>query len=206
METVLGIAALIMVAFAVAGTVVAVKAVRTVRRGVAQVRGAVAESALRAGSLIQTGAAGELAALRLSLRTSLTGTGQALAARVPGDPALREAMRLLDRLREHAHVLDGELRALAREPHRARIAARLPELRSMTEHVTRSADALRWAAQERAQRFGAEELGALVQDIEIEAGALRHWTSAAEQPRLAAVDGPPAAAAALWRRRPPRRG
>ena len=183
MEAVLGVIVLMMVLFAAAGTFLAVRTVRAVRSGVRrnveQARRAVEDTALRARSYARTGALGEVAALRLSLRTAVTGTREALEAGAAGDSSVREALRLLDRLSGHAHSLDGELRALEREPHQDRIAARLPELRRLTGRVTHSADSLRWAAQERARRFDEDELTVLAREIEIEAGALRHWTPAA---------------------------
>jgi hypothetical protein len=179
MVAVFGVLALVLLAAVVLGVVATVKTVRAVRRGVertsAQARRVVEETTLKAKKYGQPGALGELASLRLELRESMIGTRQALEAGVAADPALSEALGLLDRLREHAHCLDDELRLLEREPDRGRIAARLPELRQRTERVTHSADSLRWAAQDRARQFGDDELAALGREIELEAGALRHW-------------------------------
>src|SRR5206468_1505158 len=62
-----------------------------------------------------------------------------------------------------------------------------------TERVTHSADALRWAALDRARRFADDDLAALGRQIEVEAGALRHWTAdpppAGPSARPAAVTG-----------------
>ncbi len=178
MEAVIGVVALLLLLFVAAGTIAAVKTVRAVRRGVertgTQARRVVEETALRAKST-QPGVAGELAELRLRLRTSITGTRQALEAGSASDASLKEAAGLLDRLREHAYALDDQLKLMEREPDRSRVAARLPELRERTARVTHSADSLRWAAQDRARQFADDELAALNRQIEIEAGALRHW-------------------------------
>ncbi len=187
MDAVLGVVSLFMFAGAVLGVILLVKTVRTVRRGVertsAQARRMVEETTLKARR-VQPGTAGELAALRLQLRASMTGTRQALEAGMAGDSSLKEALTLLDRLRGHAHALDDELRLMEREPDRSRIAARLPELRERTGRVTHSADSLRWAAQDRARQFGDDELAALGRQIEVEAGALRHWVPAKADPEL----------------------
>ena len=62
------------------------------------------------------------------------------------------------------------------EPDRARIAARLPDARDRMKHIKESADSLRFAAQDRARQFDAEAAGRLRGRIDIETGALRHWT------------------------------
>ncbi|MCZ9339627.1 hypothetical protein NGM37_17840, partial [Streptomyces sp. TRM76130] len=62
------------------------------------------------------------------------------------------------------------------EPDRATLAERLPELRERTERITRAADSLRWAARDRARRFADDDLDSLSAQIDVEAGALRHWT------------------------------
>ncbi len=187
MEAILGVTALILLIGAALGVFLMVKTVRAVRRGVertsVQARRVVEETALKARR-VQPGPAGELAALRLRLRVSMTGTRQALESGVTGDPTLREAIVLLDRLGVHAHALDDELRLLEREPDRARTAGRLPELRERAERVAHSADSLRWAAQDRARKFDDDELAALGRQIEVEAGALRHWVPAEADPQL----------------------
>jgi hypothetical protein len=186
MDAVLSVIALIMLLGAVLGTIAVVKTVRAVGRHVdrtrVQARRVVEETTLKAKS-VQPGALGELAALRLELRTSMTGTRQALESGVAGDPSLKEALELLDRLRLHAQALDDELRLMEREPDKARIVARLPELRERAGRVTHSADSLRWAAQDRARQFDDDDLAALGRQIEVEAGALRHWVPA-EPPGL----------------------
>jgi hypothetical protein len=178
MEAVLGVIALFVLVAAALGTIALVKTARAVRRGVertsGQARRMVEETTLRARRA-QPGAFGELASLRLELRASITGTGQVLDSGVENDPSLKEALGLLDRLREHARALDDELRLMEREPDRSRVAARIPELRERTERVTHSADSLRWAAQDRARQFADDDLAALGRQIEVEAGALRHW-------------------------------
>ncbi|MEE1938162.1 hypothetical protein V1L54_01805 [Streptomyces sp. TRM 70361] len=180
MEFVIGLMALFFVLFATAGTIAAVKTARAVKRGVeragVQARRTVEDTALKARGA-QPGPAGELARLRLELRSSLDSTRRALETGMRHDPSLSESVGLLDRLDEHARQLDGELRLLMdREPDRSRIAARLPEARERAQRIRSSADSLRFAAQDRAQRYDEDELAALSQQIELEAGALRHWT------------------------------
>ncbi|MGW7005025.1 hypothetical protein ACWGCW_20005 [Streptomyces sp. NPDC054933] len=179
MVAVFGVLALVLLAAVVFGTIATVRTVRAVRRGVertsAQARRVVEETTLKAKKYGQPGALGELASLRLDLRNSIIGTRQALESGAADDPSLEEALALLNRLREHAHILDDELRLLEREPDKGRIAARLPELRQRTERVTHSADSLRWAAQDRARQFDDDDLAALGREIEVEAEALRHW-------------------------------
>ncbi|MDI5964807.1 hypothetical protein [Streptantibioticus silvisoli] len=178
MEAVLGVIALFMIVAVSVGTFLLVKAARAVQRGVertsVQARRVVEETTLKA-KRVQPGPAGQLAALRLELRTSMVDTRHALESGIPADPSLTEALALLERLRAHAHALDDELRLLEREPDRTRLAARLPELRERTGRVTHSADSLRWAAQDRARQFDDDDLAALGRQIEVEAGALRHW-------------------------------
>jgi len=178
MEAVVAVIALFVVAAVAIGVIALVKTARAVQRGVERTgdraRRVVEETGLRARR-VQPGTAGELAALRLELRTSVTGTREVLESAAPSDPSLAEALTLLNRLREYAHALDDELRLMEREPDRARTAARLPELRQRTERVTHSADSLRWAAQDRARQFDDDDLAALGREIEVEAGALRHW-------------------------------
>lgn len=199
MEAVLGVIALFVLVAAILGTVALVKTARAVQRGVertsGQARRMVEETALRARR-VQPGAIGELAALRLELRSSMIGTAQALESGVGNDPSLTEALGLLDRLRQHAHSLDEELRLMEREPDRSRLAARLPELRERTERVTHSADSLRWAAQDRARQFADDDLAALGRQIEVEAGALRHWVppeppGSSDTPGAAELPDPP---------------
>jgi len=181
MEAVGAIVALIFVLFLVLGVYATVKAVGAAKRGVdrtvAQARRTVEDSTLRAKTFAQPGVQGQVAQLRLSLRTSMRATQDALQAGVAEDESLKESLALFDRLSAHGHELDGELKRLEREPDRARLAERLPELRERTEQITKSADALRWAARDRAQRFGSDDLDSLSTQIDMEAGALRHWTT-----------------------------
>ncbi|SER42190.1 hypothetical protein [Streptomyces qinglanensis] len=172
------------------GTIITLRVVRAVKRGVertgAQVRRTTEETLLKARSA-QPGPVGQAARIRLELRSSIDSTRAALEADAQRDPGLREAVDLLDSLHEHARHLDRELRALMeREPDHSRIAARLPEARERMRHIKESADSLRYAAQDRARRFDAEELGALRDRIDIESGALRHWTPSPSGPRSAA--------------------
>ncbi|MER7972129.1 hypothetical protein ABTX35_24565 [Streptomyces sp. NPDC096080] len=182
MEAVIAVLGLLFVAFVVLGAFAAVRAVGAAKRGVDrtidQARRTVEDHTLRAKSFAQPGAAGELAQLRLRLRTSMRATQDALHAGVAQDESLRESLGLFQRLSAHGHELDGELRALESEPDRARVGERLPGLRERTQRVIASADSLRWAARDRAVRFAADDLDTLSEQIDMEAGALRHWTTA----------------------------
>ncbi|MGR3938038.1 hypothetical protein [Streptomyces sp. BRA346] len=178
---------LLFVLFIVTGTYVTVRVVRTAKRSldrtVDQARRTVEDTRLRARQFSRPGAAGELAELRLSLRTSMSATEQALHAVAGQDRSVAESLNLFQRLSAHGRELDDDLKRLEREPDKTRLAALLPELRERTERITHSADSLRWAVRERAQRFAHDELDALGREIEMEAGALRHWT--VEEPRAA---------------------
>ncbi|MGI5468716.1 hypothetical protein [Streptomyces sp. CA-132043] len=182
MTTALVILALLFVLFVAAGVFVTVKAVSAAKRGVdrtvAQARRTVEDTTLRARRYTQTGPAGQLAELRHSLRTSMRATQEALRTASAEDQSLQEALNLFGRLSAHGHELDDELKRLEREPDRARIAECLPELRDRVERCTHAADSLRWAAQDRARRFADDDLSALTGQIDMEAGALRHWTPA----------------------------
>jgi hypothetical protein len=163
-------------------TLAAVTGVRTVRRvrltvsrGTAQARRVVEDNRLRARRYTLTGPAGDVAQLRLDLRASVDSTFAALEANRAADPALSEAAALFARLNDQARALDAELKLLEREPDRSRLAERLPALTERTRSVTRAADSLRWAAQDRARHFADDELTTLSRDIQIEADALRHW-------------------------------
>lgn len=174
---------LLVLAFLALATVATVRAVRGVRRGVARgtahARRLVEDTQLRARRYATPGVAGEVARLRLDLRTAIDSTFAALDAHRPQDAGLSEAAALLARLNDHARSLDGELKLLEREPDRSRIAARLPDLATRVGHITHSADSLRWAAQDRAQHAGADDLAELTAQIALESAALRHWAPAA---------------------------
>ena len=179
MEIVIGLVALLFALFVVLGVVVTVRTVRAVKRGVertgTQVRNTVQETSLKARSM-QPGPVGEMARVRLELRSSIDSTRRALEAAASDDPSLQEAVGLLDRLHDHARQLDRELRVLMeREPDRARVAERLPDARERMRAIKESADSLRFAAQDRARRTSPEDLASLREQIEIESGALRHW-------------------------------
>ncbi|MEU7318898.1 hypothetical protein [Streptomyces sp. NPDC007083] len=191
------------------GTIITLRVVRAVKRGVertgAQVRRTTEETLLKARSA-QPGPVGQAARIRLELRSSIDSTRAALEADAQQDPGLGEAVQLLDSLHEHARHLDRELRVLMeREPDHSRIAARLPEARERMRHIKESADSLRFAAQDRARRFDAEGLGALRDRIDIESGALRHWTPgpSGPPPEAAAADSFPAGEAVAGRRAEP---
>ncbi|WP_432035522.1 hypothetical protein [Streptomyces cucumeris] len=166
------------------------RAVKAAKRGidrtVHQARRSVEDTRLRARRFAQPGTAGELAELRLSLRSSMHATEQALTASAEQDRSLSESLDLFRRLSEHGRELEEELKRLERDPDKARVTALLPELRDRTQRITHSADSLRWAARDRAQRFAQDDLDALGREIDVEAGALRHWTSESEEPSGAA--------------------
>ncbi|MGY5010982.1 hypothetical protein ACWCY6_23345 [Streptomyces sp. 900105755] len=180
METVIAVFAVLFLLFVAGGAYVTFKAVGAAKRGVdrtiSQARRTVEEHTLRAKSMVQTGPAGEIAQLRLALRTSMRATQDALHAGIAEDESLKESLGLFQRLSAHGHELDGELRRLEAEPDRATLATRLPELRRRTEQITGPADALRWAARDRARRFADDDLDTLSTQIGVEADALRHWT------------------------------
>ncbi|MFD9796829.1 hypothetical protein ACFWXK_38450 [Streptomyces sp. NPDC059070] len=181
MEAAIAILALAFVAFVALGVYLAVKAARAAKRGVertvTQARKAVEDTTLRAKSMGQTGVASQLAQLRLSLRTSMRATQDALHAGVAHDESLKESIVLFERLSGHGHELDDELKRLEREPDRTRTADRIPELRERTERITHAADSLRWAARDRARQFSDDDLAALSAEIEVESGALRDWAT-----------------------------
>ncbi|MFH8404934.1 hypothetical protein ACH4FX_09160 [Streptomyces sp. NPDC018019] len=199
MEAVAAIFGLLFLLFVAAGVFVTVKAVkaakRGVDRGVAQARRTVEDTTLRARQLAQPGVAGELAQLRLSLRTSMRATQDVLHAGAAEDASLSEALGLFERLSAHGHELDDELKRLEREPDRASVASRLPELRERLERITHSAESLRWAARDRARQFADDDLATLGEQIDMEAGALRHWAKEPLEDRLQASGEAPGTAA-----------
>ncbi|MFE1921732.1 hypothetical protein ACFW91_04075 [Streptomyces asoensis] len=204
MEAVITVVALLFVLFLVLGAYATVKVIGAAKRGVDrtidQARRTVEDHTLRAKSFAQPGPAGEIAQLRLKLRTSMRATQEALHAGVGEDESLKESLALFQRLSDHGRDLDNELKRLESDPDRAALAARLPSLRERTERVTGSADALRWAARDRARRFADDDLDSLSAQIDVEAGALRHWTTSdttapaqpASWPEAPAADGPTA--------------
>jgi hypothetical protein len=205
-EAAITVFALLFLLAVVLGVYATVKAVgaakRSVDRGITQARRTVEDHTLRAKSLVQTGPAAELAQLRLTLRTSLRATQDALHAGAAEDGSLKESLALFERLSAHGFELDGELRRLESDPDRATLGGLLPALRERTERITRSAESLRWAARDRAGRFADDDLDSLSAQIDVEAGALRHWTEtepAAAPPRTEA----PAADAPSVRQSPP---
>ncbi|MFD6416311.1 hypothetical protein [Streptomyces sp. NPDC060194] len=181
MEAVIAVVALLFVLFLAAGVYATVKAVGAAKRGVdrtvSQARRTYEDTALRAKTYTQGGAAGALAELRLSLRTSMRSTQDALAASPVEDGSLTESKELFARLSEHGHALDGELRLLERDPDRARISERLPDLKERTERIVHAADSMRWAVRDRARKFADDDLASLSAQIEVESGALRHWAT-----------------------------
>ncbi|MDF3297463.1 hypothetical protein [Streptomyces tropicalis] len=186
MEAFVAVLALFLVLFLGLGAYAAVKVAAAARRGVdrtlGQARRTVEDHTLRARSVAQPGPAGELARLRLSLRTSMRATQDALWAGSSEDESLKEPLGLFERLSSHGRELDADLKRLQAEPDRAALAERLPALRERTTRITRSADSLRWAARDRARRFADDDLDSLSAQIDVEAGALRHWTTAGTAP------------------------
>ncbi|MEU5519720.1 hypothetical protein ABZ759_03205 [Streptomyces sp. NPDC047860] len=186
MEAVFAVIALLFVLFVALGVYATVKVVgaakRSADRHLTQARRTVEDHTLRAKAFAQSGPAGEIAQLRLTLRTSMRATQDALEAAATEDASLKESLDLFRRLSTHGHDLDGELRRLESEPDRTTLAARLPELRERTEGITGSADSLRWAVRDRTRRFADDDLDSLSGQIDMEAGALRHWTATEAQP------------------------
>ncbi|MFJ9826156.1 hypothetical protein ACIRSU_17555 [Streptomyces sp. NPDC101160] len=182
MEAAITIMALLFVALVALGVYATVKVAKAAKRGVDRTidhaRRTVEDTTLRAKSFGQAGVAGELAQLRLALRTSMRATQDALHAGVAQDESLKESLDLFHRLTAHGRELDEDLKRLEREPDRAHTATQLPDLRRRTEQITHSADALRFAARDRARKFAADDLDSLSAQIDMEAGALRHWTAA----------------------------
>ncbi|MGW5775574.1 hypothetical protein [Streptomyces sp. NPDC003863] len=178
--TIITIMALLFLSFVALGVFVTVKVAKAAKRGVDrtidQARRTVEDTTLRAKSLGQAGVPGELARLRLSLRTSMRATQEALQAGVGEDASLKESLDLFHRLSAHGLELDADLKRMEREPDRAWVAGQLPELAARTERITGSADALRRAARDRAVKFAEDDLSTLSAQIDVEAGALRHWT------------------------------
>ncbi|MDH6623333.1 hypothetical protein M2271_001120 [Streptomyces sp. LBL] len=193
MEAVFAVVALLFVLFVVLGVYATVKVVGATKRGVdrtiTQARRTVEDHTLRAKSFAQPGPAGEIAQLRLKLRTSMRATQDALYAGVTEDESLKESLGLFERLCAHGHELDAELRRLESEPDRRTLTERLPGLRERTERIVKSADSLRWAARDRARRFAEDDLDSLSTQIDVEAGALRHWTTS--EPMATATTPPP---------------
>ncbi|WRZ92972.1 hypothetical protein OHB54_30355 [Streptomyces sp. NBC_01007] len=180
MGTVITVIALLFLLFVVFGAYATVKVIGAAKRGVdrtiSQARRTVEDTTLRAKTFAQFGPQGELAQLRLSLRTSMRATQDALQASVAEDESLKESLSLFERLSAHGRELDAELKRLETEPDRGTLATRLPALRERTQRITQSADSLRWAARDRAHRFAGDDLDTLSAQIDVEAGALRHWT------------------------------
>ncbi|MFF4789260.1 hypothetical protein ACFY2M_05715 [Streptomyces sp. NPDC001276] len=204
METVVTVLVLLFAVFVVLGAYAAVKVVgaakRSVDRTITQARRTVEDHTLRAKSFTQLGPAGELAQLRLTLRTSMRATQDALYAGVHEDESLKESIALFERLSVHGRELEGDLKRLEAEPDRATLTERLPALRERTQRITESADSLRWAARDRARRFADDDLDTLSAQIDVEAGALRHWTKTepttepTTEPPSGPATEPPAAA------------
>jgi hypothetical protein len=211
MGTVITVIALLFLLFVVFGAYATVKVIGAAKRGVdrtiSQARRTVEDTTLRAKTFAQPGPQGELAQLRLTLRTSMRATQDALHASAAEDESLKESLSLFERLSAHGHELDAELKRLETEPDRGTLATRLPGLRERAERIARSADSLRWAARDRAHRFAGDDLDTLSAQIDVEAGALRHWTKepgpAASWPEAPAADAD-ASGGQTWPRTPER--
>ncbi|MER5749999.1 hypothetical protein [Streptomyces sp. NPDC002088] len=199
MEAVITVFALLFLLFVVLGAYATVKVVGAAKRGVdrtiTQARRTVEDHTLRAKSFAQPGPAGEIAQLRLQLRTSMRATQEALHAGVAEDESLKESLGLFERLSAHGRELDHDLKRMESEPDRTTLAERLPGLRERTERITKSADSLRWAARDRARQFADDDLDSLSAQIDVEAGALRHWTTAEPTPTPTSAPWPEAPAA-----------
>ncbi|MDW4906090.1 hypothetical protein RB628_12260 [Streptomyces sp. ADMS] len=209
MEAAVAVVALLFLLFVVLGVYATVKVVGAAKRGVdrtiTQARRTVEDTTLRAKTYAQPGPAGELAQLRLKLRTSMRSTQDALHAGVAEDESLKESLGLFERLSTHGHELDAELKRLESEPDRTTLVARLPALRERTEQITHAADSLRWAARDRATRFANDDLDDLRTQIDVEAGALRHWTTVEPTPAETSTSTP-APAPPPWPEAPPADG
>ncbi|MFJ1923997.1 hypothetical protein [Streptomyces sp. NPDC088131] len=210
MEAVILILGLLVVAFVALGIYVSVKLIRAASRGVdrtiTQARRAVEDTTLRAKTYGQVGVAGELAQLRLSLRTSMRATQEALQTGVTEDASLSESLGLFQRLSVHGRELDDELKRLEREPDKKTVTSLLPSLKKRTGEITRSADSLRWAARDRARQFADDDLAALNEQIDVEAGALRHWTTEEPVPGGQDPTGAPGAPGTFRSTRPQGQG
>ena len=186
------IMALLFFAFVALGVYATVKVAKAAKRGVDrtldQARRTVEDTTLRAKSFGQAGVAGELARLRLSLRTSMRATQEALQAGVGEDASLKESLDLFHRLSAHGLELDEDLKRMEREPDKTWVAGQLSELTRRTEQITGSADALRRAARDRALKFAEDDLSSLSAQIDVEAGALRHWDTPDAAPEQGASE------------------
>ncbi|MFF8836794.1 hypothetical protein [Streptomyces sp. NPDC015130] len=186
------IMALLFLAFVALGVYATVKVAKATKRGVDrtldQARRTVEDTTLRAKSFGQAGVAGELARLRLSLRTSMRATQEALQAGVGEDASLKESLDLFHRLSAHGLELDEDLKRMEREPDKTWVGGQLPELTRRTEQITGSAEALRRAARDRALRFAEDDLSSLSAQIDVEAGALRHWDRTEPAPDTTPAD------------------
>ncbi|WP_446696994.1 hypothetical protein [Streptomyces boluensis] len=186
MGEVIAVLAVLFVLFVVLGVFVTVKVAKAAARGVdrtiEQARRTVEDTTLKAKTFTQPGAAGELARLRVQLRSTMKATQDALGAGAVEDASLQESLRLFERLTAHGHELDGELKRLERDPDKTRLGQRLPDLKERTDQIVHAADSLRWAAHDRARNFAEDDLAELGRQIDMESGALRHWTPAESTP------------------------
>ncbi|MCB5178182.1 hypothetical protein [Streptomyces antimicrobicus] len=196
MEAALIIFALMLMALVGLAVYATVKVVGVAKRGVertvTQARRTVEDTTLRAKSLGQFGPAATLAQLRLDLRTSMRATRETLEHGVRSDASLHESLALFERLSAHGRELDEELKRLEQEPDKAHLASRLPDLRDRTSRITTAADSLRFAANDRARRFAEDDLSTLSAQIDLESGALRHWSASESASESATAETGPA--------------
>ncbi|MDI3406391.1 hypothetical protein [Streptomyces cavernicola] len=182
----IAVLAVLFALFVVLGVFVTIKVAKAAARGVdrtiEQARRTVEDTTLKAKTYAQPGPAGELARLRVQLRSTMKATQEALGTGAQQDASLQESLRLFDRLSAHGHELDRELKRLERDPDKARLAQRLPDLKERTDQITQAADSLRWAAHDRARNFADDDLSELGRQIDVESGALRHWMPADSTP------------------------
>ncbi len=176
MEAVIAVFALLFVLFVVLGVYATVKVVGAAKRGVD--RGhhpgpPHGRGPHPAGQVLRPARRrpGELAQLRLKLRTSMRATQDALHAAVAEDESLKESLGLFQRLSAHGHELDAELQApgVRAGPRHARPSG-CPDCASAPSASRTSADSLRWAARDRARRFADDDLDTLSAQIDVEAG------------------------------------
>ncbi|MDI3388610.1 hypothetical protein QIS99_20725 [Streptomyces sp. B-S-A8] len=200
----IAVLAVLFALFVVLGVFVTIKVAKAAARGVdrtiEQARRTVEDTTLKAKTYAQPGSAGELARLRVQLRSTMRATQDALGAGAREDASLQESLRLFDRLSAHGHELDHELKRLERDPDKTRLAQRLPDLKERTDQITQAADSLRWAAHDRARNFAEDDLAELGRQIDMESGALRHWTPAGAEAGAGGEESPGSrpAAAPSW--------
>ena len=182
MEAVIAVVALLFVLFVALGAYATVKVVGAAKRGVdrtiTQARRTVEDHTLRARVLRPAGpgrGAGPAPAEAAHLDAGHPGgaAGGRGRGRVPQGvprPSSSASART-------AASWTTNSSAWSPSPTGPRSPSGCPTLRERTERVIKSADSLRWAARDRARRFADDDLDTLSAQIDVEAGALRHWTT-----------------------------